>query len=307
MATESATSVAPMKGIVLAGGAATRLHPATIVVSKHLLPVYDKPMIYYPLSLLMLAGIRDILLISTANHVPLFRELLGDGAELGVRLAYAVQAEPRGIAEALLIGEAFIAGCRCMLVLGDNLLHGPGVRATLVQAAESVGSGAVLFAQSVAHPAHYGVVSFDADGRVTDLVEKPCPAPTPYAVPGLYFYGPGVSAIARTLVAGPRGELEITDVNRVYVGRGQCRVRPLGPDFAWFDMGSPGQLLAATSFVAGVQSRDEAMVACLEEIAFENGWIDREVVARRARVMSNSEYGRHLDRVASRADRRKRA
>lgn len=282
-----------MKGIVLAGGAGTRLHPMTRVVSKQLLPVYDKPMVYYPLATLMLAGIRDIMLISTPADRPQFEALLGDGRALGLSLAYAEQAEPRGIAEALIIAEGFLGGEKCALVLGDNIHYGRGFSGLLRDAA-AFEDGAVVFAYRVADPERYGVVVFDQSGAVTDIVEKPDPAPSAYAVTGLYFYDGEVAAVARSLRPSARGELEITDVNRHYLRAGRLRVETLGRGFAWLDTGTPGSLLEAAEFIHAVEKRQGLKISAPEEIAWRQGWIDDDGLAALAQPMKANDYGRYL-------------
>ncbi len=287
-----------MKGIVLAGGSGTRLHPVTQCISKQLLPVYDKPMVYYPLSVLMLAGIRDILLISTPHDLPRFRELLGDGAEFGIRLSYAEQAAPRGIAEALLIGADFIGTEGVCLILGDNLFYGQGFVEKLSAAASS--PGATVFAYRVADPERFGVIELDAQLRPLALAEKPTHARSQWAVTGLYFYDADAARIARGLQPSPRGELEITDVNRAYLERGQLHVQLLGRGFAWLDTGTHESLLDAGQFVQTIQRRQAMKIACLEEIALEKGWLSRAAVSARAAAMGKSEYARYLlDLVAT--------
>jgi glucose-1-phosphate thymidylyltransferase len=282
-----------MKGIVLAGGSGTRLHPVTQCISKQLLPVYDKPMVYYPLSVLMLAGIRDILVISTPLDLPRFRELLGSGAEFGISLSYAEQAEPRGIAEALLIGADFIGDDSVCLILGDNLFYGQGFVEKLSAAARTP-RGATVFAYRVADPERFGVIELDAELRPAALTEKPTHARSHWAVTGLYFYDAGVVSVARDLKPSPRGELEITDVNRAYLERGQLHVQLLGRGFAWLDTGTHESLLDAAQFVQTIQRRQAMKIACLEEIALEKGWLSRAAVAARAAAMGKSEYARYL-------------
>ena len=282
-----------MKGIVLAGGSGTRLHPVTQCISKQLLPVYDKPMVYYPLSVLMLAGIRDILVISTPLDLPRFRELLGNGADFGISLSYAEQAEPRGIAEALLIGADFIGGDSVCLILGDNLFYGQGFVEKLSAAARTP-RGATVFAYRVADPERFGVIELDAELRPVALVEKPAHARSHWAVTGLYFYDADVVSVARGLEPSPRGELEITDVNRAYLERGQLHVQLLGRGFAWLDTGTHESLLDAGQFVQTIQRRQAMKIACLEEIALEKGWLSGAAVAARAVAMGKSEYARYL-------------
>ena len=285
-----------MKGIVLAGGAGTRLHPMTRVVSKQLLPVYDKPMVYYPLATLMLAGIREIMLISTPEDLPRFQQLLGDGRAWGLSLSYAEQAEPRGIAEALIIAEDFVAGERCALVLGDNIFYGRGFSGMLREAADFE-EGAVVFAYQVADPERYGVVSFDADRRAIDIVEKPAVPPSSFAVTGLYFYDRHAADTARSITPSARGELEITDVNRHYLERGQLRVETLGRGFAWLDTGTPGSLLEAAEFIHAVEKRQGLKISAPEEIAWRSGWISDDALRALAEAMRGNDYGSYLTRL----------
>jgi glucose-1-phosphate thymidylyltransferase len=286
-----------MKGIILAGGSGTRLHPMTLAASKQMLPVYDKPMIYYPLSTLMLAGIRDLLVISTPDDLPQFRRLLGDGSRFGVKFAYAEQPKPDGIAQAFLIGRDWIAGQPCALALGDNLIHGDHLSALLRQAAART-TGATVFAYQVRDPERYGVVSFDKDGRATEIVEKP-PAPkSNWAVTGLYFYDGRVSDIAAAMKPSDRGELEITDVNKAYLAEGSLHVEQLSRGFAWLDAGTPDSLLQAATFVQTIQSRQGLLVGCPEEIAFRMGFIDAGTLARQARGLGKTELGRVLTELA---------
>ncbi|WP_281018062.1 MULTISPECIES: glucose-1-phosphate thymidylyltransferase RfbA [unclassified Minwuia] len=285
-----------MKGIVLAGGAGTRLHPMTRVVSKQLLPVYDKPMIYYPLATLMLADIREILLISTPEDLPRFEQLLGDGRDWGLSITYAEQSAPRGIAEALIIAEDFVAGDRCALVLGDNIFYGRGFSGMLREAA-LFEDGAVVFAYQVVDPERYGVVSFDADRRAIDIVEKPKDPPSSFAVTGLYFYDSHAADVARSIVPSGRGELEITDVNRHYLQRGKLRVETLGRGFAWLDTGTPVSLLEATEFIHAVEKRQGLKISAPEEIAWRRGWIGDEALRRLAEAMKGNDYGSYLTRL----------
>jgi glucose-1-phosphate thymidylyltransferase len=284
-----------MKGIILAGGAGTRLHPMTSVLSKQLLPVYDKPMIYYPLSTLLLAGIRDILVITTPEHEPLFRAQLGDGRSWGVRLAYAVQPRPEGLAQALLIGRDFIAGDRVCLILGDNIFHGDGLQAMLARAAAA--EDAVVFAYHVRDPERFGVVSFDADWRPVSIEEKPRAPKSNWAVTGLYFYGPDVSDLAAVLKPSARGELEISDLNAVYLAEGRLAVERLGRGYAWLDTGTPESLIEAAEFVRSLEMVQGLKVACPEEIAWRMGFIDRDAVTRAAERLGKSGYGAYLRRL----------
>jgi glucose-1-phosphate thymidylyltransferase len=262
-----------MKGIILAGGTGSRLSPMTLAVSKQLLPIYDKPMIYYPLSVLMLMGLRDILIITTPLDLPLFQRLLGDGSTLGMRLGYAVQPKPEGIAQALLIAEPFLAGEPCALILGDNVFHGHGLIEILTRAREEL-DGATIFAYPVSDPERYGVIDFDEAGRVRDIVEKPAVPPSRHAVTGLYFYDGDAVEAARSLTPSARGELEITDVNRWYLERGRLTVERFGRGIAWLDTGTPEALLEASTYIAILERRQGQKVAWLEEIAGGMGWID---------------------------------
>jgi glucose-1-phosphate thymidylyltransferase len=286
-----------MKGILLAGGSGTRLHPMTLAASKQLLPVYDKPMVYYPLSTLMLAGIRDILVISTPEDLPQFRRLLGDGARFGVRFAYAEQKRPEGIAQAFLIGRDWIAGEACALALGDNLIHGDHLSA-LLRAAATRAQGATVFAYQVRDPERYGVVSFDANGRAVDIVEKPAASLSNWAVTGLYFYDHTVSDLARTVRPSARGELEITDLNRMYLDAGTLSVERLSRGCAWLDAGTPDSLLQAATFVQTIQSRTGMLVGCPEEIAFRMGYIDADALRSHAHHLGKTDLGRVLMELA---------
>jgi glucose-1-phosphate thymidylyltransferase len=286
-----------MKGIILAGGAGTRLHPMTAAVSKQLLPVYDKPMIYYPLSTLMLAGIRDILVITTPEHDALFRAQLGDGSAWGVRLSYAVQPKPEGLAQAFLIGREFIAGSRVCLILGDNIFHGDGLPVLLARAAGS--QDAVVFAYHVRDPERFGVVSFDAAWRPVAIEEKPRQPKSNWAVTGLYFYGPEVADIAAGLRPSPRGELEISDLNAVYLARGRLAVERLGRGYAWLDTGTPESLIEAAEFVRSLEMVQGLKVACPEEIAWRIGFIGRDDVAAAAERLGKSAYGTYLRRLVA--------
>ena len=289
-----------MKGIVLAGGAGTRLHPLTVAVSKQLLPVYDKPMVYYPLSVLLLAGIRDILLISTPHDLPLFERLLGDGSQWGVSIAYAAQPKPEGLAQAFVIGEDFIGDGPSCLVLGDNIFYGHGVGGALQEAA-ALTDGALIFAYYVSEPERYGVVEFGADGRAVSLEEKPAAPKSPYAVPGLYFYGPGVAERARALRPGARGELEITDLNRLYLDEGRLQVRVLGRGVAWLDTGTNRSLMEAGQFVQVIEDRQGLKIACLEEIALARGWIGLPELRAACDRMGKSSYADYLRRLLDRS------
>ena len=286
-----------MRGILLAGGRATRLHPITTAVSKQLLPVYDKPMIYYPLSVLMLAGIRDILVISTPGDLPQFQRLLGDGSQWGISLSYAQQAHPDGIARAIIIAGDFLDGGASSLILGDNLFYGGGLTPLLNRATART-SGATVFAYRVSDPQRYGVVNFDAAGRATSLEEKPSVPKSNYALTGLYFYDGEAFEIATRLRPSPRGELEITDLNRTYLERGKLTVEHMGRGITWLDTGSPDALLRAANFVQIVEQRQGLKIACLEEIALNLGYIDTDQIRSLAGPIANTEYGRYLLRLS---------
>jgi glucose-1-phosphate thymidylyltransferase len=286
-----------MKGILLAGGSGTRLHPMTLAASKQLLPVYDKPMVYYPLSTLMLAGIRDVLVISTPQDLPQFRRLLGDGERFGMRIAYAEQPKPDGIAQAFLIGRDWIAGEACALALGDNLIHGDHLSTTL-RAAATRPVGATVFAYQVRDPERYGVVSFDAAGRPVELVEKPAAPTSNWAVTGLYFYDRQVSELARLIRPSARGELEITDLNHLYLHAGNLHVEKLSRGCAWLDAGTPDSLLQAATFVQTIQSRTGMLVGCPEEVAFRMGFIDADTLRHHARGLGKTELGQVLLELA---------
>ncbi len=286
-----------MKGIILAGGTGTRLHPLTKAVSKQLMPVFDKPMIYYPLSILMLAGIKDVLVINTPHESELFQRLLGDGSQFGINIQYAVQPSPDGLAQAFIIGEEFIAGEPCALVLGDNLFFGHGLWGLL----DDVGArneGATVFGYYVKNPSAYGVAEFDEDGRVIGLEEKPAKPRSNYAVAGLYFYDANVTELAKSLKPSARGELEITDLNRLYLERDALRLEKLGRGVAWLDTGNPGALLQAAHFVQTVQERQGLMVCCPEEIAFRKGWLDADALRKQGEALSKTTYGQYLLQLA---------
>jgi glucose-1-phosphate thymidylyltransferase len=287
-----------MKGILLAGGSGTRLHPMTLASSKQLLPVYDKPMIYYPLSVLMLAGIRDIMVISTPTDLPQFRRLLGDGSRIGARFTYAEQPSPDGLAQAFLIARDWLAGEACALALGDNLIFADHL-SVLLRAACARPDGATVFAYQVRDPERYGVVSMGADGRATEIVEKPAVPASNWAVIGLYFYDARVCELAATVRPSARGELEITDLNRLYMDQGNLHVERLGRGCAWLDAGTPDSLLQAATFVQTIQSRQGMLVGCPEEVAFRMGWIDAALLAAHARGLGKTELGRVLSELAA--------
>lgn len=287
-----------MKGILLAGGAGSRLHPVTKSVSKQLLPVYDKPMVYYPMSVLMLAGIREILLISTPEDLPLYQRLLGDGTKFGISLTYAEQPRPEGLAQAFIIGERFIGGERCALVLGDNLFYGQGFSPKL-QTASSRQTGATIFGYQVHDPERFGVVEFDSSGRAVSIEEKPVCPKSNFAVTGLYFYDQNVVSIARSVKPSARGELEITSVNQEYLRRGLLHVEQLGRGHTWLDTGTFDSLLEASEFIRTIQSHQGFLVACLEEIAFQAGWLDRNSLQTIAAAMGSNDYSKYILRLLS--------
>ncbi len=290
-----------MKGIVLAGGSGTRLHPITSVVSKQLLPVYDKPMVYYPLSLLMLAGIREVLIISTPRDLGSFRELLGDGDRFGMRFAYAEQPRPEGLAQAFLLGREFLDGEPACLVLGDNILHGHGLSDILRECAR-MRDGARIFGYRVRDPQRYGVVVFDEDGRALTIEEKPLCPKSSYAVPGIYFYGPDVCDMAARLQPSARGELEITDLNRLYLEQSRLSVEVLGRGFAWLDAGTHRSLIDASNFIQAIEDRQGLKVGCLQEIALSNGWITIETFRQEVEAAGTSSYGAYLKEVLEHAE-----
>ena len=292
-----------MKGIVLAGGSGSRLHPITQAVSKQLLPIYDKPMIYYPLSVLMLAGLQDILIITTPHEQDAFKRLLGDGSEFGVRLSYVVQPSPDGLAQAFILGETFIGGDTVCLILGDNIFYGHGF-SPLLRRAASLEEGAVIFGYQVKDPERYGVVEFNDRKQVLSLEEKPKEPKSNYAVTGLYFYDNDVISIAKAITPSARGELEITDVNKEYLLRGKLKIELLGRGFAWLDTGTHESLIDAAQFVQTVQQRQGYQIACLEEIAHLNGWIDRKRLLQRAKSLSKNAYGAYLKEIAGKEEKK---
>ena len=285
-----------MKGIILAGGSGTRLYPITKAISKQINPIYDKPMIYYPLSILMLAGIREVLVISTPRDLPLFQELLGNGENFGIRFEYAIQEKPNGLAEAFIIGEKFIGNDSCALVLGDNIFYGHGLTGILKEA-EGRKKGATIFGYYVPNPKDFGVVEFDENGKVISLKEKPQNPKSNYAVPGLYFYDNTVVEKAKRIKPSKRGELEITSINEMYLQEEKLHVVNFGRGMAWLDTGTHDALLEAANFVKTIQSRQGVMVACLEEIAYRNGWISKEKVLELAKPLIKSKYGKYLERL----------
>ena len=287
-----------MKGIILAGGSATRLYPVTLAVSKQMLPVYDKPMIYYPLSTLMMAGIREVLIISTPVHLPAFQSLLGDGSNLGMKIEYKVQEHPNGLAEAFILGEEFIGDDNVSLILGDNMIYGSRVERVL-KAASKLKKGGIIFGYQVADPTSYGVVEIDENGKAISIEEKPAKPKSNFAVPGIYFYDNDVIQIAKTIKPSDRGELEITDVNKVYMEKGKLQVIPLGNGYAWFDTGSPDRLCDATDYVKAIELRQGTQIACLEEIAYRNEWISKDDVLKLSKKCAKTEYGKYLKRIAN--------
>lgn len=287
-----------MKGIILAGGSGTRLYPLTMVTSKQLLPIYDKPMIYYPLSTLMLAGIRDILIISTPQDLPNFERLLGDGSQFGIRLSYKVQPSPDGLAQAFILGEEFIGDDRCAMILGDNIFYGAGLTKNLRQAVAQE-NGATVFGYYVDDPERFGVVEFDSEGRAVSIEEKPAQPKSNYAVTGLYFYDKKVCQRAKALKPSARGELEITDLNRIYLEEGTLNVITLGRGYAWLDTGTVDSLAKAAEFVRVIESREGVQISAIEEIAYHNGWITKEKLEESAALYGKSPYGKHLRNVAS--------
>lgn len=288
-----------MKGIILAGGSATRLYPVTRALSKQMLPIYDKPMIYYPLSILMFAGIREILIISTPRDIPAFKELFADGSEIGLDISYAVQERPRGLADAFIVGDKFIGGGSVCLVLGDNIFFGHGFSNTVEKAAKN--EGATIFGYYVKNPEAYGVVEFDKDGDAVSIEEKPQKPKSQYAVPGLYFYDNSVIDIAKNLEPSKRGEIEITDVNLEYLRRGKLKVEVLGRGIAWLDTGTPNAMLEASNFVSAVQNRQGQYIACIEEIAYRKGYITKARLLALAASLK-TEYGRYLEAVANQGE-----
>ncbi len=286
-----------MKGIILAGGSATRLYPITLAVSKQMLPVYDKPMIYYPLSTLMMAGIREVLIISTPVHLPAFESLLGDGSRFGMKFSYKVQEKPVGLADAFILGEDFIGDDNVALILGDNMIYGSRVERVL-RAASKLEDGGIIFGYQVADPTSYGVVEIDKSGKAISIEEKPKVPKSNFAVPGIYFYDNNVVKIAKSIKPSDRGELEITDVNKAYMEKGKLQVIPLGSGYAWFDTGSADRLSDASDYVKAIELRQGVQVACLEEIAYRNEWISKDDVLNEAEKYKKTEYGKYLKKIA---------
>ena len=287
-----------MKGIILAGGSATRLYPVTLAVSKQMLPVYDKPMIYYPLSTLMMAGIKEVLIISTPVHIGAFKNLLGDGSELGMRFEYKIQEKPVGLADAFILGADFIGDDNVSLILGDNMIYGSNLE-EMLKTASKLEEGGIIFGYQVADPTSYGVVEIDETGKALSIEEKPAKPKSNLAVPGIYFYDNEVVEIAKNIKPSDRGELEITDVNKVYMEKGKLKVLPLGQGYAWFDTGSPDRLSDASDFVKAIELRQGTQIACLEEIAYRNNWIDKAQVEKLAARCAKTEYGKYLMRIVS--------
>lgn len=290
-----------MKGIILAGGSATRLYPITLAVSKQMLPVYDKPMIYYPLSTLMMAGIRDVLIISTPVHLPAFESLLGDGSDLGMNLQYKVQEKPVGLADAFRLGADFIGKDNVALILGDNMIYGSRIERVL-KAASHLKEGGIIFGYKVADPTSYGVVEIDKNGTAISIEEKPKEPKSNLAVPGIYFYDNEVVQIAKDIKPSERGELEITDVNKVYMEKGKLKVIPLGNGYAWFDTGTPDRLSDACDYVKAIELRQGVQIACLEEFAYKNKWITKDQILEHAKKYKKTEYGKYLQQVANEED-----
>lgn len=285
-----------MKGIILAGGSATRLYPITLAVSKQMLPVYDKPMIYYPLSTLMMAGIREVLIISTPKHLPAFRDLLGDGSDYGMKFEYKVQEKPVGLADAFILGADFIGDDNVALILGDNMIYGSRIE-RILKAASNLKDGGIIFGYQVADPTSYGVVEINENGKAISIEEKPEKPKSNLAVPGIYFYDNEVVKISKNIKPSERGELEITDVNKAYMEKGKLQVIPLGDGYAWFDTGTPDRLGDASDFVKAIELRQGIQIACLEEIAYKNKWIDKEKLEGHAEKYKKTDYGKYLKKV----------